>query len=88
MPVPAVSWLFHNEVTEEDTLIQSQGNKYITIQDYEDGKIISSLNIRNVSSQDYGQYTCRAENTEGEVWLISRFDQLRLMILGASGNIS
>jgi len=66
VPVPAVSWLFHNEVTEEDTLIQSQGNKYITIQDYEDGKIISSLNIRNVSSQDYGQYTCRAENTEGE----------------------
>ena len=67
MPVPAVSWLFHNEATEEDTLVQSQGNKYITIQDYEDGKIISSLNIRNVSHHDYGQYTCRAENTEGKV---------------------
>jgi len=75
VPVPAVSWLFHNEATEEDTLVQSQGNKYITIQDYEDGKIISSLNIRNVSHHDYGQYTCRAENTEGKGQVEIFFEQ-------------
>ena len=38
----------------------------LSTQDYEDGKIISSLTIRNVTAGDFGQYSCHAENTEGE----------------------
>ena len=62
VPVPAVSWRYGNKSQET---IESQGNRWITIQDYEDGKIISSLNIRNVSRRDFGKYSCNAENSEG-----------------------
>ena len=33
------------------------------------GKMTSSLSVRNISEKDYGGYTCKASNSEGEVRL-------------------
>ena len=66
VPVPSVSWKYQ-DVSDTVTDIQSGDSRSITIQDYEDGKIISSLNIRNLTYGDFGTYTCYAENTEGKV---------------------
>ena len=64
-PVPAVAWRHDHNSSYEN--IESNDRRWITIQDYGDGEIISSLSIRNVSTEDFGKYSCVAENSEGQV---------------------
>ena len=47
-------------------MILSHGRRFITIQDYKDGKMISSLDIKNLTQNDFGKYSCIARNSEGE----------------------
>ena len=64
VPVPAVSWY---KLGEENTMVKSQGELSISIKDYKDGRMTSSLIFHNVTPASYGLYSCNASNTEGQV---------------------
>jgi len=63
VPVPAVSWY---KLGEENTMVKSQGELSISIKDYKDGRMTSSLIFHNVTPASYGLYSCNASNTEGQ----------------------
>jgi len=65
VPVPAVSWYKLNP-SLEPVMIKSQGGLAINIQDYKDGRMISSLMFHNVTQANYGEYSCNATNTVGQ----------------------
>ena len=67
VPVPAVSW-FSLKNNQEPAMIKSRGDLSISIKDYKDGRMTSSLILHNVTQDHYGGYSCNATNTEGEVW--------------------
>jgi len=62
VPVPVVSWNFYNQTQNKYQMILSHGRRFITIQDYKDGKMISSLDIKNLTQNDFGKYSCIARN--------------------------
>ena len=64
VPVPAVSWY---SLKKEPFMIKSQGDVSITINDYKDGRMTSTLIFHNVSQHNYGDYSCNATNAEGKV---------------------
>ena len=66
VPVPAVSWYSLGSY-QEPTMIKSRGDLSISIKDYKDGRMTSSLILHNVTQDHYGGYSCNATNTEGEV---------------------
>ena len=47
-------------------MIRSQGDTSIMIEDYKDGVMISSLVLENVTTGDYGQYSCNGSNYQGQ----------------------
>jgi len=63
VPVPAVSWY---RLGAEHTMVKSQGELSISIKDYKDGRMTSSLIFHNVTPASYGLYSCNASNTEGQ----------------------
>jgi len=65
VPVPAVSW-YSLDPDQEPAMIKSRGDLSITIKDYKDGRMTSSLIFHNVTQAHYGGYSCNATNTEGE----------------------
>eukprot|EP00092_Neocalanus_flemingeri_P007176 GFUD01007754.1.p1 GENE.GFUD01007754.1~~GFUD01007754.1.p1 ORF type:complete len:362 (+),score=102.88 GFUD01007754.1:347-1432(+) len=65
VPVPAVSW-YSLSSPLGPSLIKSHGDLSITIDDYKDGKMTSSLVFYNVTQEDYGQYSCNATNILGQ----------------------
>jgi hypothetical protein len=69
VPVPAVSW-YSLKKNQEPAMIKSRGDLSISIIDYKDGRMTSSLILHNVTQDHYGGYSCNATNTEGEVWSI------------------
>lgn len=60
VPVAAVEWC------HQGSRVQSHHSRDITIKHYQDGKMTSSLTVRNISEKDFGAYTCKASNSEGE----------------------
>ena len=64
VPVPAVSWY---RLGTRHTMVKSQGELSISIKDYKDGRMTSSLIFHNVTPASYGLYSCNASNTEGQV---------------------
>ena len=86
VPVPAVSW-YSLKNNQEPAMIKSRGDLSISIKDYKDGRMTSSLILHNVTQDHYGGYSCNATNTEGEVWPIFVTAQLT-SILQASAIIS
>ena len=66
VPVPAVSW-YSLGSPPRPTMIKSRGDLAISIQDYKDGRMTSSLIFHNVTPAHYGEYSCNATNTEGQV---------------------
>eukprot|EP00092_Neocalanus_flemingeri_P038490 GFUD01041901.1.p1 GENE.GFUD01041901.1~~GFUD01041901.1.p1 ORF type:complete len:355 (-),score=97.94 GFUD01041901.1:168-1232(-) len=65
VPVPAVSW-YSLSSPLGPSLIKSHGDLSITIDDYKDGRMTSSLVFYNVTQEDYGQYSCNATNILGQ----------------------
>eukprot|EP00090_Calanus_glacialis_P011948 TRINITY_DN20380_c0_g1_i2.p1 TRINITY_DN20380_c0_g1~~TRINITY_DN20380_c0_g1_i2.p1 ORF type:complete len:357 (-),score=99.87 TRINITY_DN20380_c0_g1_i2:65-1135(-) len=65
VPVPAVSW-YSLKNNQEPAMIKSRGDLSISIKDYKDGRMTSSLILHNVTQDHYGGYSCNATNTEGE----------------------
>lgn len=64
VPVPMVSW-YRLGISTGPTMIRSQGDQSIMIEDYKDGVMISSLVLENVTAGDYGQYSCNGSNYQG-----------------------
>eukprot|EP00091_Calanus_sinicus_P009787 TRINITY_DN22757_c0_g1_i1.p1 TRINITY_DN22757_c0_g1~~TRINITY_DN22757_c0_g1_i1.p1 ORF type:complete len:163 (-),score=28.84 TRINITY_DN22757_c0_g1_i1:15-503(-) len=56
-------------------MIKSRGDLSISIKDYKDGRMTSSLILHNVTEDHYGGYSCNASNTEGEASAIIRLVQ-------------
>jgi len=72
VPVPAVSWY---RLGAEQTMVKSQGELSITIKDYKDGRMTSSLIFHNVTTAHFGQYSCNASNTEGQASVVISLTQ-------------
>ena len=47
-------------------MMRSQGEMSIMIEDYKDGVMISSLVLENVTTGDYGEYSCNGSNYQGQ----------------------
>eukprot|EP00092_Neocalanus_flemingeri_P029987 GFUD01032556.1.p1 GENE.GFUD01032556.1~~GFUD01032556.1.p1 ORF type:complete len:357 (-),score=100.41 GFUD01032556.1:240-1310(-) len=65
VPVPAVSW-YRLGSPQGPTMIKSQGDLSMVIDDYKDGRMTSRLIFYNVTQEDYGQYSCNATNIIGQ----------------------
>ena len=65
-PVPAVSW-YRLGSHMGHTIIKSHQDISIMIEDYKEGRMISSLVFDNVTQEDFGEYSCNATNTLGQV---------------------
>eukprot|EP00092_Neocalanus_flemingeri_P102849 GFUD01131564.1.p1 GENE.GFUD01131564.1~~GFUD01131564.1.p1 ORF type:complete len:354 (-),score=88.31 GFUD01131564.1:15-1076(-) len=67
VPVPAVSW-YRLGSPQGPTMIKSQGDLSMVIDEYRDGRMTSRLIFSNVTQEDYGQYSCNATNRMGQVF--------------------
>ena len=65
-PVPSVSW-YRLGSPLGPTIIRSKGDLSMVIEDYRDGRMTSSLVFHNVSRDDFGEYSCNASNSLGQV---------------------
>ena len=65
-PVPAVTWYRVGSPTGP-AIIRSHQDISIIIQDYKDGRMTSSLVFDNVTLEDFGEYSCNASNSLGQV---------------------
>ena len=61
VPVPHVSWM---NIRTGD-MVRSSSSHSVSISDFADGLITSSLQFFNISTLDYGQYSCYATNYLG-----------------------
>ena len=66
VPVPSVSW-YKLQSSMGPTIIRSQDDLSMVIDDYKDGKMTSSLVFHNVSQDQFGEYSCNASNVIGKV---------------------
>ena len=64
-PVPAVTWTRVNGTGAE--VVRSGENIEVTISDYTDGVITSSLVLDSVTEAEAGEYVCSAVNIHGKV---------------------
>eukprot|EP00092_Neocalanus_flemingeri_P063338 GFUD01076603.1.p1 GENE.GFUD01076603.1~~GFUD01076603.1.p1 ORF type:complete len:351 (-),score=92.71 GFUD01076603.1:58-1110(-) len=67
VPVPAVSW-YRLGSPQGPTMIKSQGDLSMVIDEYKDGWMTSRLIFSNVTQEDYGQYSCNATNMLGQAF--------------------
>lgn len=74
VPVAAVEWCHRG------SRVLSHHSRDITIKHYQDGKMTSSLTVRNITQRDFGPYTCEASNSEGEVRLSSIASKLPIFL--------
>ena len=81
VPVPAVSW-YRLGLSKDPAMIKSHGDTSILIADYKDGRMVSSLVLDNVTQQDYGQYSCNATNTHGQVGKLNNINHTTIAGLG------
>ena len=65
VPVPMVTW-YRLGLSTGPTMMRSQGEMSIMIEDYKDGVMISSLVLENVTTGDYGEYSCNGSNYQGQ----------------------
>lgn len=65
VPVPAVSWYSLGSPLGP-TMVKSHGDISLEIDEFKDGRMTFSLIFHNVTQEDYGQYSCNANNTSGE----------------------
>ena len=65
-PVPAVTWTRVND-TGGAEMVRSGENTEVTISDYTDGVITSSLVLDSVTETEAGEYVCSAVNIHGKV---------------------
>jgi len=65
VPVPSVSW-YSLMTPQGPTMMKSQADLSLVIDDYKDGKMISSLLFHNITTQQFGQYSCNASNRLGQ----------------------
>ena len=63
---PSVSW-YRLGSSLGPTIIRSKGDLSMVIEDYKDGRMTSSLVFHNVSRDDFGEYSCNASNSLGQV---------------------
>lgn len=84
VPVPAVSWY---SLKEKPFMIKSQGDVSITINDYKDGRMTSTLIFHNVSQHNYGDYSCNATNAEGKASSLMTLANLSSQVTGGTFQI-
>jgi hypothetical protein len=65
VPVPVVTWYRLGLVTGP-VMLQSHGDLALSIEEYKDGVVTSSLVLDKVTGGDYGQYSCNASNHHGQ----------------------
>eukprot|EP00092_Neocalanus_flemingeri_P090220 GFUD01114246.1.p1 GENE.GFUD01114246.1~~GFUD01114246.1.p1 ORF type:complete len:372 (-),score=94.49 GFUD01114246.1:640-1755(-) len=85
VPVPAVSW-YSLSSPLGPSLIKSHGDLSITIDDYKDGRMTSSLVFYNVTQEDYGHYSCNATNILGQASATAKLVFSPIPVLTESGS--